>query len=372
MTHVLLLIQNLESGGAERVFVNIANGLHKAGVRVDVLLGKREGVYFDLLAPGVEVHELNATTFVHYVRKLPSALKRAQYTHVVVAGDVVSAATLLTQRLFQGLYQVVLTHHYASPRFRSLGLLKEDALLKALHTVVTPHANQIVAVSAGTLAWLRRSSGHALPQARVIYNPVFDDGIYARGREALEFPLPTAGKKVLVSIGRLTTQKDQATLLRALATPQLRRSCVTFVLGAGPKEQELKALVARLGLTQCVAFVGHDPNPYRWLSRCDLFVLSSINEGFGNVIVEAMAFGKTVVSTNCPSGPAEILANGQFGYLCRPSDPDELARTIVRAISAPLAAEAITKRAQNYHTDRIIRDYLKVLGVASAAPSGST
>ncbi len=368
MTHVLLVIHNLESGGAERVFVNIANGLHRAGVRVELLLGKREGVYFDLLSKDVLVRELGATTFAEYLRKLPAALKREHYTHVLVAGDLLSVAMIFAQKISRTSFELVLTHHYASPRFRSLALLKEDALLKVLHTLVTPHANQIVAVSAGTLAWLRRSSGHALPQARVIYNPVFDDSIYALGLEPLQFPLHIEGKKILVSIGRLTTQKDQGTLLRALATHELRSSCVTFILGAGPKEQELKALVIKLRLEHCVVFVGHDSNPYRWLSRCDLFVLSSINEGFGNVIVEAMAFGKTVVSTDCPSGPSEILASGEFGYLCPPGDPAALARSISHALSAPLPAETVEKRSRSYHIDHIICDYLKMLGIPLVTP----
>lgn len=357
---VLLVIQNLNGGGAERVFVNIANGLHKAGVKVDILLGRKEGVYMDLLPSGVAVNELGASSFAQYLRALPRVLRCARYSHVVVAGDIISAAVICTKKLLRGRFKVVVTHHYAAPKFRSVALLKEDVLLKSIHVLFTPLADAIVAVSAGAMAWLRHSSGHPLRQARVIYNPVFDDSIYEHGAAPLSFPRQVVGKKVLLSIGRLTTQKDQATLCRAFAHPEIRNNCVLFVLGVGPKETELKQLVRTLDLEHCVAFVGYDPNPYRWLSRCDLFVLSSINEGFGNVIVEAMAFGKTVVSTNCPSGPSEILAEGRFGYLCAPGNPQALAQAILEGLRAPMDSVSIQERSRAYHANNIIHSYLSL------------
>jgi glycosyltransferase involved in cell wall biosynthesis len=358
---VLLLLQDLAGGGAERVFVNIANGLANRGFHVDLALGEKVGVYFELLNRDIHVVEIGACSFREYLKNLPALFRETNPTHVMVAGDIVCAATAVVKKLKNFSFQFILTHHYASPKFRSVKLLKEDILLGAIHTLLAPVADTVVAVSEGTKAWLQRSSFNRVRNIQVIYNPVLTDDIYQRARELLQLPGPPTPRRVLVNIGRLSRQKDQATLIRAFAKNGLREKCVLYILGIGPEEAALRALIVRLKLEQDVFLVGYDKNPYRWLARCDVFVLSSINEGFGNVLVEAMAFGKTVVSTDCPSGPEEILRDGAFGYLCEPGNPQALADAIGRGLERPMPAESIVQESRRYHVDNIIGQYAALL-----------
>ena len=128
-----------------------------------------------------------------------------------------------------------------------------------------------------------------------------------------------------------------------------------------PLKQQLKSYIDEHHLQQDVFLMGFDPNPYKWMAGCQVFVSSSISEGFGNVLVEAMALGKTVVSTNCPSGPAEILQNGDLGYLCPVQDPAALATTILKAVNSPLNAELLKAASLQYTIHEIVKQYMEVL-----------
>jgi glycosyltransferase involved in cell wall biosynthesis len=126
----------------------------------------------------------------------------------------------------------------------------------------------------------------------------------------------------------------------------------------------LESLVADLNLSEKVDLVGFTERPLQYLKGCDLFVLSSIVEGFGNVIVEALALGKTVVSTDCPSGPSEILQNGKYGYLANVGDSRDLASKIIMALDSPFDPDILVSYAKaNYSAEDVANEYLHTLGV---------
>ena len=106
---------------------------------------------------------------------------------------------------------------------------------------------------------------------------------------------------------------------------------------------------------------GFEINPYKWMARCNVFILSSIYEGFGNVLVEAMALGKTVVSTNCPSGPSEILQNGKYGYMCNVNDPMGLAASIIKAIQNPIDENILRLTSYQFRSTEIVKKYIEIL-----------
>jgi glycosyltransferase involved in cell wall biosynthesis len=148
---------------------------------------------------------------------------------------------------------------------------------------------------------------------------------------------------VILAVGRLTAVKDYPTLLRAFALLRQWRAARLFILGEGELRRELGALAETLGIAADVQFAGFDPNPYRYMKRSAVLALSSAWEGFGNVLVEALACGTQVVATDCPSGPAEILAGGKFGRLVPVGDAAALAQAIESALLAPLPPDALTQ-----------------------------
>jgi glycosyltransferase involved in cell wall biosynthesis len=172
---------------------------------------------------------------------------------------------------------------------------------------------------------------------------------------------------VIVSAGRLDTQKDYPTLIRAFDTLRRRRHVRLLILGEGPERAALTALIGELGREDDVALPGFVANPYPHIARAAVFALSSAWEGFGYVLVEALALGIPVVATDCPSGPAEILAGGRYGQLVPVGDVGSLARAIEAALDRPGADAESLERASAFTTERIVPQYLHMLGLHEEA-----
>nr|WP_241878977.1 glycosyltransferase [Psychrobacter sp. PraFG1]UNK05619.1 glycosyltransferase [Psychrobacter sp. PraFG1] len=166
---------------------------------------------------------------------------------------------------------------------------------------------------------------------------------------------------MVLAVGRLTHQKDFATLIHAFKKVLKNKACNLIILGEGELRCELEKLIKDLNLQDNVQLPGFVNNPYAWMSKADLFVLSSIYEGFGNVLVEAMACGTPVVSTDCPSGPSEILENGRWGSLVPTNDPDSLAEAILKALNnTKFKSELVKKRAEDFSVDNSLSGYIAV------------
>ncbi|MDO9373194.1 MAG: glycosyltransferase [Ferruginibacter sp.] len=362
MKKVLFILDNLEGGGAERVFVNIANGFVKEHIDVEFLLGKRQGIYQGILDKSIPVHEVGGMSLLKYIRFFPAFFRQHKYTHIFTASHYPAAAAILAKKMSSVNAKIYQTHHFSHPPRRELKYLKGDLLLKAIYFFLTPAAHKIIAVSKGSLSWLRRFSHRSLRQAMHIYNPVFDESIYEKAKEPLTMPVSTEGRTILLNIGRLSEQKDQLTLIKAFQLylkydPQ----AILFIVGTGPLQSQLESYIKTYELQKEVILAGFQDNPYNWILACDVFVLSSKYEGFGNVIVEAMALGKTVVSTDCPSGPAEILEDGRLGFLCPVGEPVLLAEAIRKGVTCQLDSTLLGEVSKQYMTPAIIQQYIAVL-----------
>lgn len=359
---ILFILNDLGGGGAERVIVNIANAFYKNGISVEFLAGKKQGIYLDVLNASIPVNEVGGTSFYRYLRTLPSVFKKNKYTHIFTASDYAGAAAIIAKRTSGVAAKIYHTHHYHLPPKRHLKHWKGDLVAKFIHSFITPHADKIIAVSKGNLTWLRKFSNHKLTQGTTIYNPVFDDSIYTLAKEKINYPADVTGKTILVSVGRLEEQKDHLTLIKAFQfLKKTRPGIILFILGVGNLKLKLENYILENNLQQDIFLIGFDANPYKWIANCDVFILSSISEGFGNVLVEAMALGKTMVSTNCPSGPVEILQNGKLGYLCPVKNPDEMAISIEQAIGSPINSNLLKNESYRYRIHEIVKEYIEIL-----------
>ena len=362
MKKVLFILENLEGGGAERVFVNIANGFVENNIMVEMLLGKKKGFYLQHLHPSINIIETGSNNFFQYLKSFTSIFKKNRYSHIFTASHYISAAAILVKKWSGADAKIYQTHHYSYPSKRPFKYLKGDMLLKMIYYTTAPSADKIIAVSKGSLQWLRRFSRQKLPQGMVIHNPVFDDSIYVDAKETVNFPADVEGKTILLNVARLSEQKDQLTLLESFSIYRKKNiNAVLFIVGTGPLEEELKLYIEQHHLQQRVFMMGFQTNPYKWMAQCDALILSSKYEGFGNVLVEAMALGKTVVSTDCPSGPSEILRDGELGYLCPVENPAAMARAIEKAIESPLDKELLRTAAQQFNSSNIIKEYIAIL-----------
>src|SRR5699024_4734412 len=198
----------------------------------------------------------------------------------------------------------------------------------------------------------------------VIYNPVDIDNIKQMANQndmpAEHNNLFKKNIKTIVTAGRLVPEKDHKTLLTAFSQVTQQMESQLIILGEGELEAALKAQARDLNIADHVHFIGFQDNPYAYFKRADLFALSSLTEGFGHVLVEALAVGTPVVSTNCEPGAPEVLENGKYGFLCNVGDPDDMAEKMSRALTQTATEKSETveqgyARATKFEENNIVK-----------------
>jgi glycosyltransferase involved in cell wall biosynthesis len=226
-----------------------------------------------------------------------------------------------------------------------------------------PKAYKVVAVSQGVAADTARFYRLPLDKVEFIYNPVVTPELISLSMQPVEHPWFSPGEpSVILGVGRLTRQKDFSTLLRAFALVRRERPMRLVIVGDGEERARLCALAHQLGIDEDVLLAGFDANPYRYMRRASVFVLSSRWEGLPSVLIEAIACGTPVVSTDCPSGPREILEDGKWGKLVPVGDPDKLAEAIIDTLDNPPAYDPAV-RAADFSVERAVEGYLNALGL---------
>ena len=226
---------------------------------------------------------------------------------------------------------------------------------------VRPPAKGVVAVSQGVAEDAAKMSKLPLNRIKVIYNPIFTEDLSAKFHEPVDCPwLMDRQTSLILGVGRLTAQKDFPTLIRAFALVRQQCSARLMILGQGEDLIGLQDLVKDLNLGEDVIFPGFVINPYAYMAKASLFALSSIFEGFGNVLVEAMLAGVPVVSTDCESGPAEILASGKYGNLVAVGDVNGLAAAMVATLKNPIDPNVLQARGQEFSLAAALSSYQEI------------
>ena len=225
-----------------------------------------------------------------------------------------------------------------------------------------PHADVPVGISEDVSAGLSRMTGLPVDRIHTVYNPIVSDDISRRAEAPIDHPwLNGSDTPVILAAGRLVEGKGFRTLLDALALLVKRRRARLIVLGKGPQLSELLSRAEDLGIRQYVDFPGFVANPFAFMAKANLFVLSSRAEGLPTVMVEAMACGCPVVSTDCPFGPAEVLEGGRLGELVPVGDSRALADAMDRALSSTPDRDALRGRAAFFGVDRAVDRYEDLL-----------
>lgn len=366
MNHIAIFLPSLNGGGAERVMVTLANAITARGFLVDLVLATAQGPYLKDVSPAVRVIDLKAGRVIKALFPLVRYLRRERPMSMLSAMGHANVVALLARKLARVSTRVVVSER---------GLISgEHALARGLAAhlnfwlipLLYPGADGICAVSqvaAQDLATFAR-----LPSQRVqyIYNPFDLARISRLAAEPLNHPWFAPGQPpVLLAIGRMNEAKDFPTLIRAFAQLHQRRAARLVILGEGELRSELEALLLQLNLhADTVQMPGFVANPFAWLARCSLFVLSSRREGLPSALIEAIACGAPVVSTNCLSGPDEILQGGHWGRLVPVGDVDALAQAMAATLDTPPAARHdVRQRAADFEQERAVDAYLCILGL---------
>jgi glycosyltransferase involved in cell wall biosynthesis len=357
---ISLFLPSLTGGGAERVALNLVEGFIERGLNVDLVLQNAVGTFLSKVPSKVRVIDLRSSGIVPKTIDLISYLRREQPEVLLSLLDNVNSAGWAQRFTGVPTRVVVSVHNNLSQDFRGI----KGKLKPYLVQFSFPWADEIIAVSQGVAEDLARISGIDLENIRVIYNPVVTPNLFEKAQEPIAHPWFVPGEPpVLLGVGRLVVQKDFPTLIRAFAL--VRQCCPVrlMILGEGEKRPHLEALVQELGLENEVSLPGFAQNPYSYMARSAVFVLSSAWEGLPTVLIEAMATGTSVVATNCPSGPAEILQGGCYGKLVPVGDVAALAEAILATLSQPTNSELLRQRSRAFSVDQVVDQYLTVLKV---------
>lgn len=380
---IAIFLSALTIGSRERLMFEVAGRLAADGHAVDLVTAGAAPGWGQPLPEQVRVVDLVPWTrqalarvnparlvlglpalVAYLIRERPAVLLGVSIPPSLVALTARRLAAVPTRILVR---QSNVVHVTGDTRYQGVRPRWRDGLMRRLY----PGADGFIAVSGGVADNLRHLlPGRDTPPVQVIYNHVVTADFAARAGQSADHPwLHADAPPCVVAVGRLVPKKDYPTLLRAFAVLARHRDLRLLVLGQGPEQARLQQLIDTLGIEDRVTLLGHVTNPLPYLRRASLYVLSSISEGMPSALVEALACGCSTVSTDCPSGPAEILEHGRYGRLVPVGEPAALASAMAAGLDDPPPRALVCERARHFSAHYGIAAYAKAL--ASTVPGGA-
>jgi glycosyltransferase involved in cell wall biosynthesis len=373
---IAFLVPSLEWGGLQRIALNLLKGLAMQGIPLDLVLANAEGPLLNDIPHGVRVIDLKTPVaprlksaikvtvpLMRYLQKeQPEALVSHLYTCNVVAA--------IARTLALSPVKLALVEHISLEEKKNRAQGLQEQLLPLSMRWLYPNADAVVAVSKGLAQELETYLKLKQGSIKTIYNPAIDKSLLLKAKETVAHPWFKQGEPpVVIGVGRLRKQKDFPTLIRAFAIVRQVRPARLFILGEGSEKSKLIALVRELDIDKDVEIHDFVSNPYAYIAKADVFVLSSILEGLPTVLIEAMAVGTPVVATNCESGPEEILYGGKYGDLVRVGDSQAIAESILSVLSGNFKSVDSTWLDQ-FTLETSTQQYLELLGIRYQSKQG--
>ena len=405
---VAIYVENLDGGGIQAMRLRIAREMVARGRRVELVVSEAKGALADSVPAGVAVtelptasrlaaaasawrgrvdgagHLLAATLFggdadaaLRHVPALVRYLQRAKPRALLAATPFRNVEALLACRAAGLPVRVVVSEHNDLRQGHPLGRGAIRRRLAGLQRALYPTADAVVAVSHGVAEDVAARSGLPVERISVVYNPAVSPELVELSRAPVPHPwLDGSGPPVVLAVGRLGAAKDFPLLIRAFARLRDRRPARLIILGKDKKPRRTaeriaayRELAAGFGVAADVDFPGFTANPFAWMARASVLAVSSRHEGFCNVIAEALACGCPVVSTDCPSGPAEILEGGRWGRLVPVGDEAAMADALAATLAEPRSPEPLRARAQAFSVARAVDHYESLLFGQPSSPA---
>lgn len=363
MATIALFMSSYGDGGAHKNMLNIAGWLEEQGHDVDLVVAKAEGKLEHEIPKNVSVYDLASSRTRYSIFGLwryiwenqPDSLLATPTTCTLVAGIVdhliISEINIVLR------IPAILSNepYYTQPRD------PVEKLFPMVTKWVYQRSDQIVAISKGVKSDLVSNFNVEKSDIEVVYNPVITDDISEKMVERVEHSFFQETSHVYIAVGRLVNHKGFNTLIKSFKKVREHTDAKLIILGDGKLREELITLTEDLSISSDVSFPGFVKNPYKYMYKADTFVLSSRTEGFGNVVVEALACGTPVVATDCEGGPSEILNDGEFGSLVPVDNVSQLADAMISSLDNVENRNRLQKRAHEFHIDKIAPKYESIL-----------
>lgn len=355
---IALFLPTTGGGGAEKMQVHLANALASRGHSVDLVVANARGPSRRIISGDVRLVDFQRHRTVWALLALSRYLRREQPDVLVSALAHANITAIVARFLVRSSRtRLVATERNAIEARLNSGRLKDRAML-ALMKLLYPLADKVVGISRGVAVEARSALRLRPEQVTHIYNPVVTPSTLRQIDQPTGNPrFDELQKPIVITVGRLAPQKDQVTLISAFPPVARARNANLVILGDGPQRPELEAKAKAAEVADRVHFLGFVENPLAYLRRADLFVLSSKYEGLANVLVEALACGLPIVSTDCPSGPQEVLDDGRYGRLVPVGDTKALSDAMLAALDAETDTACLRARAQDFSADKVADQY---------------
>lgn len=368
MKKICFYCSSFQNGGVEKVTIQLCNELAAKGFEVDLVIGKKnQSNMLDRLDAKVNLASLGTSNKILSILMMALYLKRKRPDIVIADRYHSFVYAAYAKKLIACKSEIVMTiHSQMSLSFGSkFNRIKKQEKKYSEFKTLNKYCTKVIAVSKGTAEDFLSIFPQFTNKISVIYNPVAVDEIQSLAKQWQDnLSLLSDKKSVIISAGRLETEKGYSTLLRAFSEIENYHDSLLVICGEGRERKNLENLAQQLGIQDNVYLPGFVANPYSYLAQADLFVLSSRSEAFGVVLVEALAVGIPVVSTDCPSyGPREILLNGEIGKLVPVDDAPALACAISESLNDHPGKEVLINRAMHFSLQKSIDQYIKVLNL---------
>ncbi len=336
-TRVAFFIPSMDTGGAERVTLNLIRALSTDDtLRIDLVLCHARGGYLDQVPDSVNVVDLKvsriATSLVPLARWLRAEKPDVLLSALVTANIIASFAALVAR--FSG--RLILAEHNDFATALSSATNRRAQIAPALIRRAYPRADRVIAVSEGVARGLSESVGLKPDLIAVVPNPVINDEVKEKVNGTADHPWFNDGEgPVALAVGRLQQQKNFPLLIDAMAHMDRHHNLRLVIHGDGPDRAALQEQIEKNDLADTISLGGLTSNPYAAMRAADMLVMSSSFEGLPTVLIEGLFCGTAVISTDCPSGPHEILNGGTFGTLVPMNDAHRLAEAMSNEIVSP-------------------------------------
>jgi glycosyltransferase involved in cell wall biosynthesis len=351
---ILIIMPNLGLGGAERVHINIANEWIKNGHQVCFALLKKEGKLLKTLSENIEIKDLSASRIFYSIPKIYKYLKEYEPTHIVATMWPLTIVSSWAWAIngFKGKFFPVEHCEFNKAHLKSIG---SNKLFFAMSAIFLNVSSKIIFVSQGVMKSFEKKTFLISRKSVVILNGTKEQG------QASSFKSTKKSKKNILALGRLSQQKDFNSTIHAFALALKKRKDIFLnIVGDGSEMNNLKETVGLLGIDKNVHFAGSVVDPTSYFQEADIFIHSSFYDGMPMVLIEALSFGISIISTDTPYGPKEILQNGKYGDIVPIGDINKIAELIIYRIENPFSKNAVLSRAREYSIEKTAMSYIKL------------
>tara|TARA_B100001996_G_scaffold110537_1_gene83653 strand:+ start:4950 stop:6059 length:1110 start_codon:yes stop_codon:yes gene_type:complete len=319
---VTFFLPNFHIGGAQKVALEIANGLSKRGKNIEIIVLNDEGLFKKNVSGQIKVKIIGKKRVIlslKYLIEYFKAINPISFFSAQTHGSFVVALAILISK-WKGRFITRQTNTHKSNKFRKFAI--KDYLIHILFNFSNLVAHSVIAPSQGIASEIKN-----IEKVKVVPNPINFNQIIELSKENIENSKVNK-QRFILGVGRCVKQKRFEDLVKAFALTNLPNSIKLVIIGEGPERKKINETSKKCGIEDKVIVLDYEENPFKYMSKCELFVLTSGWEGMPSVLIQALACGAKVISTDCDHGPKEILNNGEYGSIVPVGDIEKIKKTI--------------------------------------------